>query len=134
MKQQNAASRTGVASIPVSNIEQERAGVFSKAGGKRQKKEKQKDTRTRICTRILGFRLTVIGGQRVAITLYGLANSLTVRPRGRAGVIVIERGIVVADYILLGGCLPVGGGWRDAAESQTEECRSGYSDWIAWDK
>ena len=78
----------------------------------------------------LAITYTDIGDQRVAITLYGLSKSLTVRPRGLFGRRSLRRVIVISVYILLGGCLPVGNSWWDAAELQAGKCRTADSDWI----
>ena len=72
----------------------------------------------------LAITYTDIGDQRVAITLYGLSKSLTVRPRGLFGRRLLRGVIVISVYILLGGCLSVGKGWRDAAELKAGKCRS----------
>jgi len=68
--------------------------------------------------------------QRVAIALYRLSKSLTVRPRGLFGRRLLGGVIVISVYIPLGGCLLVGNSWRDAAELQAGKCRSADSDWV----
>lgn len=73
----------GGASNPVPNSEQDQTSSISALVSIPRKKQNSKKIPVPgFAPGSLAIAYTVIGGQRVAITLYGLSNCLTVRPRG----------------------------------------------------
>lgn len=109
--------------------------------GKVQKKYK-KVTRTRICTGILGSHLYCY--RSPTSCYYSIRASLTARPPSEVRWLVCwGKAFGIAAYMLMCGCLPAGGGWRDdaagdrgtggflqAVQGRCEESRSRTCDWV----